>query len=243
MKYLKIILTSFFLSLIVSNAYAAKGAATVYKITMTKLEMCDSTSTDSLCNNPVTIGTGTSPVIDIASATAGEAAASYGNLGLGEFGTTYTYFQITMKRAMTLKGTAKDDNGTGTTCITAGNGTNRIGGAGAANGGTPAEVTLYAGIVGTSSDGLPLTMNTVDDANGTGPDAAGVIADQHDFFQHREKLDTTLTLKAGVIPTVKIAFGTSQALQAVGNMGNCTQNAAAKVGFIAAEPDVSITFE
>ena len=241
MKYLKIILTSFLLSLIVSNAYAAKGAATVYKITMTKLEMCDSTSTDSSCNNPVTIGTGASDTIDIASTTAGVSAASYGNLSLGKFGTTYTYFQITMKRAMTLKGTAVD--GAGTTCITAGNGTNRIGGAGAANGGTPAEVTLYAGIVGTSSDGLPLTMNTVDDADGTGPDAAGVVADQHDFFQFREKLDTTLTLKAGVIPTVKIAFGTSQALEAVGNMGNCAQNAAAAVGFIAAEPDISITFE
>jgi len=241
MKYLKIILVSFFLSLIVSNTYAAKGAATVFKITITKLEICDSTSTDSLCNNPVTIGTGTSSVIDIASSTAGEAAASYGNLSLGNFGTTYTYFQITMNRAMTLKGTAVD--GAGTTCITAGNGTNRIGGAGAANGGTPAEVTLYAGIVGTSGDGLPLTMNTVDDAEGTGPDAAGVVADQHDFFQYREKLDTTLTLKAGVIPTVKIAFGTSQALEAVGNMGNCAQNAAAKVGFIAAEPDISITFE
>ena len=56
-------------------------------------------------------------------------------------------------------------------------------------------------------------------------------------------LDTTLTLKAGVIRTIKIAFGTSQALEAVDNMGNCTQNAAAKVGFIAAEPDISITFE
>ena len=241
MKYFKIILASFFLSLIVTNTYAAKGAATVFKITMTKLEMCDSTSTDSSCNNPVTIGTGTSPVIDIASTTAGASAASYGNLGLGKFGTTYTYFQITMKRAMTLKGTAVD--GAGTTCITAGNGTNRIGGAGAANGGTPAEVTLYAGVVGNSSHGISLTMNTVDDAEGTGPDAAGVIADQHDFFQHREKLDTTLTLKAGVIPTVKIAFGTATALEAVGNMGDCTQNAAAKVGFIAAEPDVSITFE
>ena len=220
MKYFKIILASFFLSLIVTNTYAAKGAATVFKITMTKLELCDSTSTDSVCNNPVTIGTGTSPVIDIASTDAGAAAASYGNLGLGKFGTTYTYFQITMKRAMTLKGTAVD--GAGTTCITAGNGTNRIGGAGAANGGTPAEVTLYAGIVGTS--GLPLTMNSVDDAEGTGPDAAGTIDDAHDFFQFREKLDTALTLKAGVIPTVKIAFGTSLALEAVVNMGNCTQN-------------------
>ena len=51
------------------------------------------------------------------------------------------------------------------------------------------------------------------------------------------------TLKAGVIPTVKIAFGTATALEAVGNMGNCTQNIAAQVGFIAGEPDVSVTFE
>ena len=241
MKYLKIILTSFLLSLIVSNAYAAKGAATVYKITMTKLELCDSTSTDSACNNPVTIGTGTSPVIDIASTTAGASAASYGNLGLGTFGTTYTYFQITMKRAMTLKGTAKD--GAGTTCITAEDGDSSTAAEGAANGGTPAEVTLYAGFVGDSGDGLTLRMNSVADANGGTPAVAGTVADNSEFFQYRQILDTPLTLKAGVIPTVKIAFGTATALEAVGNMGNCTQNIAAQVGFIAGEPDVSITFE
>ena len=241
MKYLKIILTSFLLSLIVTNTYAAKGAATVYKITMTKLEMCDSTSTDSLCNNPVTIGTGTSPVIDIASTTAGASAASYGNLGLGKFGTTYTYFQITMKRAMTLKGTAKD--GAGTTCITAEDGDSSTAAEGAANGGTPAEVTLYAGFVGDSGDGLTLRMNSVADANGGTPAVAGTIVDNSEFFQYRIILDTPLTLKAGVIPTVKISFGTATALEAVGNMGDCTANIAAQVGFIAAEPDISITFE
>ena len=241
MKYLKIILVSFFLSLIVTNTYAAKGAATVYKITMTKLEMCDSTSTDSLCNNPVTIGTGTSPVIDIASTTAGASAASYGNLGLGTFGTTYTYFQITMKRAMTLKGTA--DDGAGTTCITAEDGDSSTAAEGAADGGTPAEVTLYAGFVGDSGDGLTLRMNSVADANGGTPAVAGTVVDNSEFFQYRQVLTTPLTLKAGVIPTVKIAFGTATALEAVGNMGNCTQNIAAQVGFIAGEPDVSITFE
>ena len=240
MKYLKIILVSFFLSLIVTNTYAAKGAATVYKITMTKLEMCDSTSTDSSCNNPVTIGTGTSPVIDIASTTAGVSAASYGNLGLGKFGTTYTYFQITMKRAMTLKGTA--DDGAGTTCITAADGDSSTAAQGAASSGTPAEVTLYAGFVGDSGDGLTLRMNSVVDANGGTPAVAGTV-DDTEFFQYRQILDTPLTLKAGVVPTVKIAFGTATALEAVGNMGNCTQNIAAQVGFIAGEPDVSITFE
>ena len=208
---------------------------------MTKLEMCDSTSTDSACNNPVTIGTGESSPIDIASTNAGAAAASYGNLGLGKFGTTYTYFQITMKRAFTVKGSAKD--GAGTTCITAEDGDSSTAAEGAANGGTPAEVTLYAGFVGDSGDGLTLRMNSVADANGGTPAVAGTIADNSEFFQYREKLDTTLTLKAGVIPTVKIAFGTATALEAVGNMGNCTQNIAAQVGFIAGEPDVSITFE
>ena len=241
MKYLKIILVSFFLSLIVTNTYAAKGAATVYKITMTKLEMCDSTSTDSSCNNPVTIGTGTSPVIDIASTTAGASAASYGNLGLGTFGTTYTYFQITMKRAMTLKGTA--DDGAGTTCITAEDGDSSTAAEGAADGGTPAEVTLYAGFVGDSDDGLTLKMNSVADANGGTPAVAGTVVDNSEFFQYRQILTTPLTLKAGVIPTVKIAFGTATALEAVGDMGDCTENIAAQVGFIAGEPDVSITFE
>jgi len=241
MKYLKIILASFFLSLIVTNTYAGTGAATVYKITMTKLEMCDSTSTDSSCNNPVTIGTGTSAVIDIASTTAGAAAASYGNLSLGKFGTTYTYFQITMKRAFKVKGTAKD--GAETTCITAEDGDSSTAAEGAADGGVPAEVTLYAGFVGDSGDGLTLRMNSVADANGGTPAAAGTVVDDSEFFQYRQILDTTLTLKPGVIPTVKIAFGTSTALEAVGNMGNCTQNIAAQVGFIAGEPDVSITFE
>jgi hypothetical protein len=241
MKYLKIILASFFLSLIVTNTYAAKGVATVYKITMTKLEMCDSTSTDSLCNNPVTIGTGTSPVIDIASTTAGASAASYGNLGLGKFGTTYTYFQITMKRAITIKGTAAD--GANTTCITAESGDSSTAAEGAADGGTPAEVTVYAGFVGDSGDGLTLRMNSVADANGGTPAVAGTVVDNSEFFQYRQILDRPLTLKAGVIPTVKIAFGTATALEAVGNMGNCTQNIAAQVGFIAGEPDVSITFE
>ena len=39
----------------------------------------------------------------------------------------------------------------------------------------------------------------------------------HDFFQFREKLDAALVLKAGVIPTVKIAFGTDSGVSAHGD--------------------------
>ena len=54
------------LSLFLFNkSFAATGEATEYTITMTHLELCDNTSTDSSCNNPVVLGTGTSSAIDL----------------------------------------------------------------------------------------------------------------------------------------------------------------------------------
>ena len=239
MNIFKILIILFLTTFLSSKAFAAKGEATVYKVTITKIEMCDSTSTASSCNGAATVFSGDSGPIDIASTTAGESAAGLGNLSGAKIGETYSYVQVTMKRAMTVKGSAKD--GAGTTCVTAEDGTNALAAEGAASSATPAEVTLFAAFVGDASDGLPLNMNSVDDATGSGPDPAGTIANAHDFFQYRNELTAPITLKAGSLPSVKIAFGTSQAVEAVGNMGDCTQNIAAQVGFIAAEPDITIT--
>ena len=94
-----------FLSLLfLPKVNAGTGPATEYKITMTLLELCDSTSTLTSCNNPVVIGSGSSGVVDIAGTTAGAAAASYGTLSSVPLGTTFTYMQITMSRAMTITG-------------------------------------------------------------------------------------------------------------------------------------------
>ena len=69
--YKILIISLFFLPQTKVNA----GAATEYKITMTLLELCDSSSTLTSCNNPVVIGSGQSSEIDIAGTTAGAAAS------------------------------------------------------------------------------------------------------------------------------------------------------------------------
>jgi hypothetical protein len=58
-------------------SYAAKGtgAATIYKISVTKLELCETGSTLSNCLNPITVSNpGLTTDVDLASITAGEAA-------------------------------------------------------------------------------------------------------------------------------------------------------------------------
>jgi hypothetical protein len=91
----------------------------IYKISVTKLELCETGSTLSNCLNPITVSNpGLTTDVDLASITAGEAAATLGNFGLATAGTTYTYLQATMSRAITAKGSASDGT---TTCFTKGN--------------------------------------------------------------------------------------------------------------------------
>ena len=64
-----------------TNLYAATGPATEYKVTMTKLELCETGSTTANCLNALTISpSGTSGAVDIASVNAGATAGSYGNI-------------------------------------------------------------------------------------------------------------------------------------------------------------------
>ena len=93
------------------NSFAATGAATEYKVTMTKLELCETGSTTANCLNPLTISpSGTSGVVDIASVSAGATAGSYGNIAKAKIGTLYTYIQITMSRQFSITGTATVGN-------------------------------------------------------------------------------------------------------------------------------------
>ena len=76
MNKIKTLLITFIFSIIFyGNAVAATGAASEYKITIYKMELCDSTSTASACNGAVTVYDGNSGAIDIANTTAGAAAA------------------------------------------------------------------------------------------------------------------------------------------------------------------------
>ena len=70
-----------------SNAATVKGAASVYKVNMTKLELCTASTGVTVCTGAVVIGEGLKEV-DIASADAGAVAGSYGDAALLPLGVT-----------------------------------------------------------------------------------------------------------------------------------------------------------
>tara|TARA_Y200000002_G_scaffold332481_1_gene298270 strand:- start:107 stop:1009 length:903 start_codon:yes stop_codon:yes gene_type:complete len=104
----------------VNSSFAASGTgdAAVFKVTMKKMELCTgyqggdfhNVTNNSFCNNPVVLGTG-EQVVDIASVSAGAAAASYGNAALLPLGETYTHLRVTIDKKYTIK--TKDAINTG----------------------------------------------------------------------------------------------------------------------------------
>ena len=108
MKLFKIINLIFFFSIFLipealTAEYGATTSASTYKINIFRIELCDSTSSATACNNSVAIyDGGDSGAIDIASTTAGAAAAALGNLNKATIGTKYTWMQVTMARKITI---------------------------------------------------------------------------------------------------------------------------------------------
>ena len=231
--------TLFFI-LLITKSYSEdnRGSATSYKVVMTYLELCETGSSASECKNPVVIGSGDSGDINIAETTAGAAAATFGNLNKGEIGKTYTWMQVTLKRAMKITGTVSDGTNT---CIT--NGTDDGSISTAQEGktsGTAAETVLYAGL---TTSNMGDKMNSVNAADGSGTSqAAGTVDNDDVYFEYRMDIPD-LTLTSGRIPTTKIAFGTTNALGYAGSKGGCTGTEGETQGLFAAEPNIKVTFQ
>ena len=85
-----------------SQAASTTGQADVYKVTMKKVELCTASTSVSSCVGSVTLGD-TSKVVDIASVSAGAAAASFGDPALLPLGETYTHMRVTIDRKFTIK--------------------------------------------------------------------------------------------------------------------------------------------
>ena len=118
--FASIVLVKLLLVLFITNSNAAtvKGPASVYKVTMTKLEMCTASTGVTSCDGAVVIGSG-AKIIDIAAVDAGAAAGSYGDVALLPLGTTYTHMRVTILRKFTVKtSTAIDTGGTPDNCVT-----------------------------------------------------------------------------------------------------------------------------
>ena len=210
------------------NAFAGTGRATEYKVTMTKLELCETGSTTANCLNPLTISPSTtSGEVDIAAVDAGAAAGSYGNIAKAKIGTLYTYLQITMSRQFIITGTA------GNNCATkAGESGTKTTDAAGQTGGTPGSSTLYVPDGSSYND----HMNGSVDSLGASVSNDGVIGTSDEYFQYRKIISGGgLKVKAGDFPTVKVAFDVSNA---VGNSGGtCTNNV-----MYAEEPGMTISF-
>ena len=239
MKKIKLILFLIFSILITKSAFAVQtaGEATSYKITMTYLELCETGSTTANCLNPLVVGSGDSGLIDIASTSAGVAAASYGDFTKLAFGKTYTYYQVTMKRAVTIKGSVSDGTNTCYTVSNSGDISKNV--VGSTSSGDEAEITAYMAM---TISGLGDEINSISagDGSGTAQDA-GTVDDDDEYFQYRGAFTKSIKLETGKIPTLKLAFGTTSALAYEGASGQCTKTAAQNQGLYGGKPDVTAT--
>ena len=114
MKKIFLILFSILFLLVSKNAFAAKGKAAVYKVTMNEAALCTGNSSGTTCDGKVTIGSGDKE-IDIAAVDAGAVAGTYGDATLLPLGVTYTHMWIKISRKFILKSDDDDqvltDNG------------------------------------------------------------------------------------------------------------------------------------
>jgi len=240
MNKIKIYILIFIFTLsLADNVMAVDGPASIYKIVIRKIELCDNTSTIASCKNPVILFSGTSDAMDIAATEAGAAAGSLGSLANAKFGTSYTHLQITMNRAMDISGSAVD--GAGTTCYTVNGsvGTHSLNSDGTTSSGSQAETTLFAATVATNHTTALNSLTTLTDT-----ETAGTVIAGDTLFQYRKALTTNFTMTTGIIPTVSIAFGTATAVGAAGNMtSDCDGTVSATLGMYGAEPDITVTIK
>ena len=93
-----------------SSVYSATSTPSVYKTTISKVELCSS----SACSDPIVLGSG-SKQFDIASVSAQADVGTYLNDFTITLGRTYTHVRSTINATMTTKGTV---DVSGTTCNT-----------------------------------------------------------------------------------------------------------------------------
>ena len=264
MKNLLKILLIFFFSTNISFAFfeVVEITPTSYKVTVEKVELCESGSTLALCLNPIVLGEG-SQEMDIAAVDVGATAGSYGNPAKMVPGTTYTFIQTTLNREMKMIADSIMGGG-GRYCATGGGSSSAGSKSAFANGQgsnqdnlTPTEQVIYisdvssthavAGITTAGSGNLVVDVSMgsgitgIDTVDGTG--TATSITTSHQYVQHRVALTTPFTVGL-LTPNVDIAFGVENSLFAYfTNDKNNNGGVSFDCAFWAGEPSVSVTFK
>ena len=232
-----------------SNAATVKGAASVYKVTMKKLELCTGSTGVTVCTDAVVIGSGAKE-IDIAAADAGAVAGSYGSAALLPLGTTYTHMRVTILRKFTVKSSAAiDTTETPDACVTQAATDTLYGATEAArkfthaitvaDDGTAAEMNLYL-----TNDSYTICTNatcgtTTSSTNDYTSPTYATYMESHDADVGTEhvmiyKLTTPYTVSMQP-PTIDISFGTLEAIGA--------SNVSTRCLMLAFEPVCTITIK
>ena len=239
MKKIKFIFSAIILIFFSNKSFAVDftGEATVYKITMTYLELCETGSTAASCLNPIVVGNHNSGLINIADTAAGAAAASYGDLSKLTFGKKYTFYQVTMKRAVQIKGSVSDGSNTCFTVSNSGDISKNV--VGSTTESDLAEITAHMAM---TISGLGDDLNSVSAGDGTGTaQAAGTVDNDDEFFQYRGAFTNPVELKVGKLPSIKLAFDTAEALAYKGSSGGCEAAIGEQQGLYGGKPSVTAT--
>jgi hypothetical protein len=240
-KFLYIFLMTFLFN---NFAYSASGDATEYKLTIYKIELCETGSTVANCLNPVTLFEGNSGTIDIANTTAGAQAAALGNPGSAILGKTYNATQVTMDRAITVAGYVADGVNSCSTVESNGS-TKALNGLGdVSTSGTP--VTPVAGIYYAGEAGAA-DLNVSDAWNAVSTDGT-VDTDDDDNsanyqrLQWRTVLTSPVTITLGKTPTITIAFDPDGTIGFAGPIAShCEAQVNADTGLYVTNPKITIT--
>ncbi|MDC0426138.1 hypothetical protein OAL80_04580 [Pelagibacteraceae bacterium] len=217
-KIILITLSMFLILLNINKVMADKGEPTQYINTIFAVNLCGPGSSLTACLNPVLLGSTTDgTTMDLSTVAAGAAAGTMGNLNAAVVGTTYSFAQVILSRAMTLTGTVGS-------CVTK-SGANFdidspsvVGGASSGTAvsqivGIPSGSTIGSNMIGTTSTN---GINGTDNSSGNGN-----IADAENNVKFRFALSTPYTHKVGKLPTFTIAFDLSEAIEF---SDNCTSS-------------------
>jgi len=249
-----IVLVKLLLVLFIANSYAAtvKGAASVYKVTMKKVELCTGSTGVTVCTGAVVIGEG-AKTVDIAAVDAGAVAGSYGDAALLPLGETYTHMRVTIDRKFVIKTSAAiDTGGTPDACVTQAATDTLYGSTEAArkfthaitvaDDGTAAEMNLYltndSYLVCTNAD---CSANNGGSTNDYTSPTYATYMESHDAdtgTEHVMIFALTAPYTVALIPpTIDISFGTQEAI------GATDPNSGSRCMIIAFEPVCTITIK
>jgi hypothetical protein len=184
------------------------GTATTYEVTITQVEICQSSG----CGSSTILGS-TTDTFDIAGVSAGQEIGQFANANGIPVGVAFSHVKVTLNRAITITGQGTTA-GLSQSCSTSSNTQSDSATFGAGSvGGTPVAQTLTAplssniqkpGSLGSGNSGVSLTTAEYSTVNITVVGSSLAVT---------YPLDTTFTRQAGdVEPRVEIGIDTASAL-------------------------------